>query len=1247
MRINVGQKDKRPHLKVRVGGKPMTALVDTGAATTCMSEEKFLTLDPCGVEEVDIPFGMQLSAANGKSLELKGRYFVEMELLGQKIKRPIFVIEGLGGHEMIIGIDLINELHMTIYQGNCMLPSEWQDKTTTAHVKGPTTLAAASIGHVKCQLRSKGMKPGQKVLIQAIGQAPFAWEGIQTIDKNGEIIVVLGNTTRRNLLLEPRLPVATVEVLEDQDPQPATDWEIAAMISSNMGGIKRDPKKPSAAPAKPLPPKEREEFEKKLNLKCPDKWREKYLQLCMDFNDVFSKNKFDLGRCGVIEHSIRLRDEEPVHVKQFPLPHAHREVADEWVLELLAQGAIEVSRSAYNSPVFFVKKASGGLRAVLDFRELNQKSMPDRYVIREIRECIDEVGANESKVFSAIDLTSGFWQQVLEKKSRQFTAFTVPGGARYQWCVTPMGLQGSPASFARLMDHVVRGLKEIIAYIDDVLAHSKDHEGHLLTLRGLFMRFRQFNLKIQPAKSIFGAKELQYLGYKLSEKGVGPGTEKLKAVKEFPCPTSIKKIREFVGLASYFRFLIKDFARNAALMTKLLKKDSGYVKGEMPPESKEGFEYLKTALCLNPIVQHPAKNGKWHLTTDASQGDKDHPGGMGAVLSQIVEGQERVIAYASRSLKKFEDNYSAYLLEMAAAEWAIDYFHVYLKGRHFELFTDHKPLLPLSTVHKKTLRRLQQQMLEHDFTLNYKTGESNVVADALSRNPVAVLSDSSGTLQEAQEQDQLCCDIRKYRSTGELPGHNKLYAKQVADTAKECKDEEGILYYWLRRPNHRTRWVVVAPEKVRHMITEEAHNSWHGGHGGQARTANRIMQSYFWPGLNYYVQKYVSSCPRCQTKAGKKTPPAPLCSLPICEGPNERVHMDLFGPLKSRTPEGNKYVIVMTDAYTKVVELDAIPDKTAETVAKAFFEKWICRYSVPIQLVTDQGREFCNQVLDGLCELLGIKHRKTTAYRPQTNSSAESFNRSMKKYLTAMLDNTETLDWEAKLAMLQFSYNCHVHRSTMETPFFLTYLHDPRLPWFDLENPRPLYNAEAAPALFQSLSETHKMVHQEQWKAKELREEYYNRKAKERHFDVGDRVLFYSTATPRNVNEKFYKHWQGPYIITRQLSPLNYEIKKGPRDKALLVHVDKLRLMKTCELQAANDSKKPDTKEEESAVEHTQGEMITPAGEVAHAAKEGDAGFEQKTSDQKIADEAKEWRRVTRSMTKSGREETKPAETKK
>jgi transposase InsO family protein len=463
-------------------------------------------------------------------------------------------------------------------------------------------------------------------------------------------------------------------------------------------------------------------------------------------------------------------------------------------------------------------------------------------------------------------------------------------------------------------------------------------------------------------------------------------------------------------------------------------------------------------------------------------------------------------------------------------------------------------------------------MNQFDFTIKYKKGEDNCVADALSRNPVAALTDSSGSLVEAQQKDDFCRDVRHYLENGDLPDHDKGYRKKVERVGKGAKLIGDVIYYWNAQDGRRPVYAALLPQCLWRTVTEAAHNSWLGGHGGEDRTVQRIFLRYYFPGVHTYVAKYIKSCPVCQAAKGKHPPPMPLQSLPICDGKNERVHIDLFGPLRT-SEEGNKYVMVMTDAWSKVVELAAIPDKTAEAVARTFFERWICRYSVPLLVISDNGKEFANNLFTKLMELLGSKQSKTTAYHPATNSSAESFNRSMKKYLRAMLLNNETLEWEPMLPMLQMSYNCHVHRSTLESPFWLTYHMDPRLPYFDLENPKPLYSEDYATAAFKAFSEAHKLVHKNQWDAREVREAYYNRKSKERSFDVGDRVMFFKNAVPQGVNEKFYKQWQGPYYVIKKVSPLNYVIQKSPKDKELLVHVEKIKHLSEEDIKKCADSK--------------------------------------------------------------------------
>ena len=232
---------------------------------------------------------------------------------------------------------------------------------------------------------------------------------------------------------------------------------------------------------------------------------------------------------------------------------------------------------------------------------------------------------------------------------------------------------------------------------------------------------------------------------------------------------------------------------------------------------------------------------------------------------------------------------------------------------------------------------------------------------------------------------------------------------------------------------------------------------------------------------------------------------------------------------------------MITDAFTKYTELVPLHNKEAATVARAFFERWICRFGVPTAIVSDRGKEFLNEIMQDLTKWLGVNHDKTSPYHPQTNASAERYNRTMKAYLTAMLGNDQTLDWEEWLPALMFSYNTQVHKSTMESPFFLTYLHDPKLPFFDIQNPRPLYKEGYVPEAAARLGTAYKTAREHMEEARVLREKYYNRKSQAREFAVGDRCLVHFDATPRTANRKFMKKWKGVYTCLLYTSP-------SPRD---------------------------------------------------------------------------------------------------
>jgi hypothetical protein len=260
-----------------------------------------------------------------------------------------------------------------------------------------------------------------------------------------------------------------------------------------------------------------------------------------------------------------------------------------------------------------------------------------------------------------LDLTSRFWQMKLEPDSQPLMAFTIPNQGQFHSITSSMGLLGCPASFQRLMEQVLRGLQNILIYIDDVLIHTDTHERHLEALEQVLMRLHQHHLKINLDKCLFGDRQVSYLGFTLTPQGIKPAKAKLKVIKLAKAPTDVKSIRSFVGLCNFFRNHIQNFAIMAAPLFKLTQQDSGYLSGPLPRTAKKAFQELQTQLCQEPTLALPRSDREYLLITNASTPTTELPGGLLATLAQRNnQNQIQVISHASRQLKENEKNYTPF-----------------------------------------------------------------------------------------------------------------------------------------------------------------------------------------------------------------------------------------------------------------------------------------------------------------------------------------------------------------------------------------------------------------------------------------------------------------------------------------------------------------------------------------------------------------------------------------------------------
>ena len=1186
----------RPVVDCTVKNRKIQGLVDTGASITVMAEMEFRKIwNNHTMNRLPMPRMLRISGITGAQIHFSDYVTMEIELLGRTITRPVLIVSGLEHTRLVIGYDTIKEEGMVIDGKNdrvtwSEIPKEENWSMAALHAIRSTEIEPKTVAKIVVQPRMgpKTLKGGVVgVCSSAHGSPLLLWDSLVTTDELGRVTLAIANHQIHSVRVKPN---DCIGFIHNQDFREAEVKEKTdEFVHSFFGDFGKEPPEPKRGEIEPLMREDREYLLSKMHIKAPSEWRQKYVDLLLRYHDTLSKSKFDLGWSDVVKHKIRMKREEPIFIRQFRVPLHHQEVLKEFVNELLRKGAIRPSRSPYNSPIFCVDKkmphdAKPGdkppLRAVLDFRTINLNSMPDRYAMRDVRECLDDVGLEDSDTYSAVDLTSGFWQQSLDEESRQYTAFTVPGtsgGTKYEFCVTPMGLTGSPSSFARMILYILRGVENLICYVDDVLAHNKGHEAHLKTLEELLLRFRKYNIKINVEKTILGASEVQYLGYTLKNGKISPSKDKAQAMRDFPVPRSAKAIREFVGLTNYFRNLVENYSSKAAPLIKLTSPSAKWEGGEMSEEAKAAFEELKRDLTTEPVVNLPKKDRSFKLYTDAALGDSNNQGGLGAMLVQVdKEGKEYTISYASRMLKQHEKNYSAFLLEKAGIVWAIDYWSYYLIGQRFTVVTDHRPLETLGKVHKKTLDRLAEQMLEYDFAIEYKEGKLNVVADALSRNAVIcslwALDENEQSIEVAQREDEETTMIRQYLLNGTIPMEEGK-RDWVKRNAGKCHMEAGLVWHKSQRKGFREKNLLFVPKDLRRQIIIDAHSRLEAGHGGVNRTSERCRLGFWWPNLDSDVAEFVKNCEVCQLTKAKKEPPAKLQPLPRARFPNDRCHIDLFGPIKG-SDGSMKFVCVLTDAYSKWAEITAIENKEAKTIARVLVERWLTRFSCMNILVSDQGKEFCNQVVKEVCELFDIDKRRTSPFHPETNAQAEVFNKSLINYMRAMLTNTTTLMWESLLPFMQLSYNAHTHRATRESPFFLTYGRDPRLPYLTLAKKVPTYSENYAGQQMRALSEAYKRASENMAEAERIRVKYYNKMTKERNFAPGERVMVYFPNVTPGSNQKFFKRWR-VYQVVKTVGPVNLKLRPIPnsgQDKNILVHVNRVRHANQEEIRDANDT---------------------------------------------------------------------------
>ncbi|KAL5500252.1 hypothetical protein EMCRGX_G011777 [Ephydatia muelleri] len=395
---------------------------------------------------------------------------------------------------------------------------------------------------------------------------------------------------------------------------------------------------------------------------CPDG---SFVDLLQSFKDLFKSTP---GKTTLAHHLIPTTG-SPLKVPPRRVPAEYRAEVEGLLKEMLQEGIIEESSSPWMAPAVYVKKKTGEIRLCVDYRALNKQTTKDAYPLPLPDEVQDRLCG--CTIFSTLDLRSGYWQVPIAPSDMEKTAFCPgPGLGLLHFKRMPFGFTGAPGSFQRLMDKVLRGLNFVTTYLDDVLVHSKTKDEHIKHLNVVFSRLKNAGLTLRGSKCHIGHDKVYYLGHVFSEQGMRPDEGKVRVVKEWPTPKNPSEVRQFLGLASYYRRYIQSFATIAASLHELTQKDVSF---RWTSECDHAFNLLKEKLTQAPILVYPQFGSEatpFILETDASDV------GIAAVLQQ----DGHVIAYASRALSKSEKNYSVIQKECLAIVYGTKQFRHYLLG---------------------------------------------------------------------------------------------------------------------------------------------------------------------------------------------------------------------------------------------------------------------------------------------------------------------------------------------------------------------------------------------------------------------------------------------------------------------------------------------------------------------------------------------------------------------------------------
>uniref|UniRef100_A0A3P9LGA0 Gypsy retrotransposon integrase-like protein 1 n=1 Tax=Oryzias latipes TaxID=8090 RepID=A0A3P9LGA0_ORYLA len=831
-----------------------------------------------------------------------------------------------------------------------------------------------------------------------------------------------------------------------------------------------------------------------------------------DLRTVFSKVKASsLPPHRPYDCSIELLNGAPLPKgKLYKLSGPEKTAMENYIQEALSQGHIRPSSSPVGAGFFFVEKKDKTLRPCIDFRELNQITVKDKYSLPLIDSVFESV--QQAKIFTKLDLRNAYHLVRIREGDEWKTAFTTPLG-HYEYLVMPFGLTNAPAVFQRLVNDVLRDFlnRFVFIYLDDILIYSPDSSQHKHHVRLVLERLLANQLFVKAEKCEFHVSTVPFLGYIIEAGNIRPDPAKIEAVAQWEIPQTRKKLQQFLGFANFYRRFIRNYSSIAAPLTQLTSINKTY---SWNPAADSAFKKLKSLFVSAPILVQPDVTKQFIVEVDASDS------GVGAVLSQREEssGKLKPCAFFSRKLSQAEQNYDVGNRELLAIKLALEEWRHWLEGaeKPFIVWTDHKNLAYLRSAKRLNSRQARWCLFfdRFHFTISYRPGSRNVKPDALSRKYSSSDSSSdSSILPMSCFVGSLTWEIESkvQQAQGEIPA------------GTSCPS--GTLY---------------VPESLRSEVIAWGHTSRIACHGGVYRTIRILKRRFFWPSLERDVREYISACSICaRSKASNRPPSGHLLPLSTPSRPWSHIAVDFVTGLPPS--QGHTVILTVIDRFSKAAQFIPLPQlPSAMETADALIHHVFRHHGIPSDIVSDRGPQFTSQVWKAFCSALGATVSLTSGYHPQANGQAERANQELEAALRCLAAQNQE-DWSKYLVWVEYAHNSHSSTATGISPFEASLGYSP-----------PLFPSQELDLAVPSV-QLHLQRCRDIWlqtRAALLRTKESNCQIANRHrvvspnYQPGQKVWLSSRNIPLQASSrKLAPKFIGPYTIDRVINPVCVKLR--------------------------------------------------------------------------------------------------------